>query len=83
MPRVELEIQRTVTIEREETITVEVDVPQDVLDEEADFDLHDWVENNLKDDTSELAKTAVDWECADEVESYEITDVCDLGPVTG
>lgn len=77
MAKAEIEIRRTVTITREESARVTVDVPQDILDDpDGDFGLHDWAEAELKITSSELAKaTLSNWDHVDEDESSEIDEV--------
>lgn len=82
MPKVELEIMRTVTVTREESVIVEVDVPKRVL---ADGDETCWVieqldKNITPKDKSVLLKAIgeMSWDVNDEDESFEIDDVTNL-----
>lgn len=79
MPKTQIEILRTVTITRDESVEVEVNVPQDVLDDPDG--LCDWTEQQLKRESSELFKAVHDtgWDVADEDESEEIQEVNDFG----
>jgi hypothetical protein len=77
MPKVNLEILRTVEITRDERIEVEVDVPGYIL---ADSDaLYDWVEAGLEKTDSELTQATVgNWEIADESENISYDEVTRL-----
>lgn len=77
MPKVNLEILRTMEITREERIEVEVDVPAKVL---GDPDkLHEWVEEQLGKVDSDLTQACVgNWEAADEDEDVTIDQVINL-----
>jgi hypothetical protein len=77
MAKTEIEIRRTVTITREESVTVTVDVPQDILDNPDDvFRLDDWVEAQLKITGSELlTATLGNWDQISEDEEIEIDEV--------
>ncbi len=57
MPKAEIEILRTVTVARDESVMVEADVPQNVLDDPDE--LFDWVEAELNKEFSPL-RTAAD-----------------------
>lgn len=72
-----IEIKRTVTITREESIEVDVDIPDHILDDEADPDeLADWVGAQMKIDDSQLSQaTKASWDVLDEDPDYEIEDV--------
>jgi hypothetical protein len=81
MTTVEIEIKREVTITREESVTVEVDIPQEVLDDPDPDVLFDWVEERMKSPTgSEVsnAATAAGWENLNEDEDIEYTEVTHL-----
>lgn len=81
MPKVEIEIMRTVVITREEGAMVELDVPQAVLD---DNDVLSWVAEIMdKDDDGTLteqdrevyeAVTGAEWDVSDEGETAEYDD---------
>ena len=69
MPKVEIEIMRTVETRREETATLELDVPQDILDDpHGDFGLLDWVDAQMAITCSDARKAAdsADWDITDE-----------------
>ena len=76
MPKIEVEIQRTVTVTREESATIELDVPQHILD----GDLHDWFErrNGVATSAVHRAVAEVEWEVHDEDETIEYDSVTDL-----
>lgn len=67
MPVVEIEILRTRTVTIEESGTLEVRVPQDVID---NGDLHEWVEENVHKKDIERVM-----EMSDENEDIEIDEV--------
>lgn len=80
MPKVEVEILRTVTITREENVTVELNVPQQVLN---DGDVVGWVDRltegsedklSAKDKALRAAITGAEWEVSDEDESIEYNE---------
>lgn len=80
MPVVELEILRTVTITREESIIVEVDVPAEELGE--DGDLLGWVDQQMDTTVTEVSDSVLRaaigeelWAVNDEDETYEYDDV--------
>lgn len=80
MPKVELEILRTVTITREESIIVEVDVPAEELGE--DGDLLGWVDQQMDTTVTEVSDSVLRaaigeelWAVNDEDETYEYDDV--------
>lgn len=77
MPKVNLEILRTMEITRDERIEVEVDVPAKVL---GDPDkLHEWVEEQLDKVDSDLTQACVgNWEVADATENSSIDEVVNL-----
>lgn len=77
MPKVNLEILRTVEITRDERIEVEVEVPASIL---ADPDkLHEWVEEQLDKTDSDLTQASVNnWEVVDETENPSIDQVINL-----
>lgn len=77
MPQAEIQIRRTVTITREEDVTVNVDIPQNILDDpDADFAVDDWVEGQLKIHNSALSAAVLgNWDLTDEYEDYEIDEV--------
>lgn len=79
MPRTQIEIMGETTKTITERITVVVDVPQDVLD----GDLHEWVEQQMQDNDSELSKEVnkpENIEQEDETEGFDIAEVTDFGP---
>lgn len=80
MPKVNIEILRTVEVTRDERIEVEVEVPAHLLGDNAAFDaLESWVDEELKKEDSELTRaTAGNWETDDETESVEINEVTNL-----
>ena len=80
MPQAEIEIRRTVTITREESVTVTVDVPQSIIDDEDDdCALDDWVEGELKNPNSNVsAAVRGNWDHTDEDEGIEIEEVVRL-----
>jgi len=81
MPKVEIEILRTVRITRKESAVVELDVPKQVLDDE---EVLGWVDEIMeKDDDGTLtatdravyeAVTGAEWDASDEDESIEYND---------
>ena len=80
MPKVNIEILRTVEITRDERIEVEVDVPAHLLGDDAEFDaLENWADVELKKTDSELTQACVgNWDTDDESESVEINEVINL-----
>lgn len=76
-----IEILRTVEITRDERIEVEVEVPDRLLADDAEFDaLENWAEKELKKEDSELSKeVGGNWEVDDETESFSINEVIHLG----
>jgi hypothetical protein len=80
MPKINIEILRTVEITRDERIEVEVEVPAHLLGEDAEFDaLENWVDAELKKTDSELTRACVSsWDIDDESESVEINEVTNL-----
>lgn len=83
MPKVNLEILRTVEISRDERIEVEVEVPEHLLGEDADlYALENWVEEELKKTGSDLTQACVgNWDLDDETETVEINEVTNLDDV--
>lgn len=79
MPKREIEILRTVTITREESVIIVVDVPKRVLKDEEVFE---WADVELKKEGTALRTLAdaADWDLNDEDESEEIDEINDLGP---
>ena len=81
MAKVEIEIFRTVEITREEKVVLELDVPQDILDDpHGDFGLLDWVDGQMK-ITGSAACTAGDdaaWDIEDESVSIEYSEASNL-----
>lgn len=85
MPKVEVEIMRTVTITREESAVVELEVPKRVL---ADEEVDSWLAEVMdKDDDGTLtandravyeAVNGADWDASDEGETAEYTDAYPL-----
>jgi hypothetical protein len=76
MPKANIEIKRQVEITRDEAVTIEVDVPQHILDDE--FDLHDWIVDRMKSTTgNEVSNevTRVGWDHIDEDETEDYTEV--------
>ncbi len=81
MPKVEIEILRTVTITREESAVVELNVPKRVLDDE---EVLSWVDEIMdKDDDGTLTATdkavyetvtTAEWDPSDEDESIEYNE---------
>lgn len=78
MPKVEIEIMRTVTVTREESVVIELDVPKRVLDDE---EVDSWVDNLMdRDDDKALigrekanyqAVKDAEWDVNDEDESIQ------------
>lgn len=77
MPKVRLEIKATRTITYEESVEVEADVPQLMLDNPDGDNLHDWVEGQLKDPESALlaASNAVGWVKVEVDDEWELEEV--------
>lgn len=73
----QIEIKRTVTVTREETVTVDVDVPQSILDNPDDhFGVDDWVEAQLKIPNSDLSEAVQgNWDQDIDDEDYDIDEV--------
>jgi hypothetical protein len=77
MPKVEIEILRRVTVTRDESAIVELDVPAHILDDPDE--LFDWVEREMGKTDSEVCKATADaWEVTDEDESIEYNEVNNL-----
>jgi hypothetical protein len=82
MPKVEIEILRTVTIERDQNVVIEVDVPKQVLDDGEVLDFIDEIMEHSADSPALSAKqkaihkavTEADWETADETEEIEYNE---------
>lgn len=80
MPKVDIEIIRTLTITREESVSVELDVPKRILDEE---EVVSWIdeimekgEDSLTDEEKAVRKelTEADWDVTDEDEAAEYNE---------
>lgn len=79
MPKVNIEILRTVEVTRDERVEVEVEVPARLLGDDAAFDaLENWVDEELKKDGELLRATTGNWETDDETESFTINEVTNL-----
>lgn len=80
MPKVNIEILRTVEITRDERVEVEVEVPAHLLGDDAAFDaLETWADEELKKEDSELTRaTTGNWDTDDESESVTINEVVNL-----
>lgn len=86
MPKVEVEILRTVTVTREEKAVVELDVPEEVL---ADEEIVDWIDQIMeKDDDGSLtdedrtvyaAVVGADWNESDTDEETEYDEAYKVG----
>lgn len=70
MPEVQVEIQRQRTVD--ESATMLLDVPQEVIDGESDIDLLDWIGDNV--DDAELDKAM-----AADGEDSELTEATAVG----
>ncbi len=77
MPEIEIEIQRTVTITREESVVVTVDVPTRVTDNE---EVLDWVDDIMEKSVESMTAkekavyetvTGAAWDPSDEDETIE------------
>lgn len=79
MPKIEVEIFRTVTVTREESLIIELNIPKAVLEDGEELD---WIEQQLEDQESETATAkalkAADWDVSDEDESIEYNEAHDL-----
>lgn len=84
MPKIEVEILRTVTITREENVTLELNVPKTVIDDGGELDWVDQVmEKQLHDMTptekaAHRALTAAEWDIADEDHSVQYDEANNL-----
>lgn len=84
MPKIEVEILRTVTITREENTTVELGVPQSVIDDCTELDWLDAImTKDAKYRTAEeeavwAAVTNAEWDVADEDQSVEYDEASNL-----
>lgn len=92
MPKVEIEIMRTVTVTREESVVVELDVPQSVLDGEhegVEIGVVDWVDGIMAKcevtasltDEDRAVRKALDtaaWDVTDNHEYVEYNDAYEL-----
>ena len=76
MPSVEVEISRTVTVEREESSIVDHNNPKSVLDG-ADGPVHIWIDKQASNDDSNVSQAlrGADWDVHDEGESAEYHEV--------
>lgn len=81
-PKIEIEILRTATITRDESLIVEVDVPEHVLE---DGVLEDWVDLQLDADRTPEDRSVVrkaigekEWDVNNKDECFEIQDVVNL-----
>lgn len=84
MPKVEIEILRTVTVTRDENAVVELDVPKRVLD---DGDVVSWLDEIMEKDADSLtpkekavyeAVTGAEWDVADEQEEIVYNEANDI-----
>lgn len=84
MPKVQVEILRTVNVTRSESVVVELPVPKRVLD---DCDVVTWVDQIMEKDEDAMtaqekkvyeAVDGADWEVSDEDESVEYDEAYDL-----
>lgn len=80
MPKVEIEIMRTVTVTREESAVVELDVPKRVIDE---GDVVSWVDDIMEKPYESMtsgetavhaAVTGAEWDPSDEGEEIEYNE---------
>jgi hypothetical protein len=77
VPKAEIEILAQVEITRDVAAIVELDVPKRVLDDPDE--LHDWVEEQMKDTKGEVFKTVTAaWDITDEDESISYNEVNNL-----
>lgn len=82
MPKVNIEILRTVTVTRDENAVVELDVPKHILDDEEVLSWVDEIIDKENDGRSLTAKekavhaavTGADWEVADENDETEYNE---------
>ncbi len=77
MPKVNVEILRTVTITREENVVVELVVPKRVLDDE---DVISWVDEQVEAQNATVTELLdkAEWDVADEDESIEYNEATAL-----
>ncbi len=77
MPKVNVEILRTVTITREENVVVEMNIPKHILDED---DVLGWIDSKVEaqDKTVTELLDKAEWETADEDESIEYNEATPL-----
>ena len=85
MPKIEVEILRTVTVTREEKTTVELDVPQSVIDDGEEVD---WIDTIMdKDDDGTLTQedrdvyeaiNGAEWDVSDEGETVQYDEAYSL-----
>ena len=84
MPKVQVEILRTVTVTREESAIVELNVPKSVIDDCGELDWIDQIMEKRPEDRTggekSVAKalTDADWDVSDEDESTEYNEATDL-----
>lgn len=76
MPKANIEIKRQVEITRDEAVTIEVDVPQHILDDPDE--LYDWVKERMESASgNEVSNevTRLGWDHIDEDETIDYTEV--------
>jgi hypothetical protein len=84
MPKIEVEILRTVTITREESATVELNVPKSVIDDGEELDWIDQIMEKRSEERKAGEKAVVkaladaDWDVNDEDESTEYDEANNL-----
>lgn len=84
MPKIEVEILRTVTITREENTTLELNVPKSFIDDGEELDWIDQVMEKALQDMTPMEKaahralTTAEWDVADEDESIEYDEANNL-----
>jgi hypothetical protein len=77
MPKAEIEILAQVEISRDLSATVELDVPQHILDDPDE--LFDWVEEQMKNTEGDVYKTVTAaWDTTDEDESISYNEIYNL-----
>lgn len=77
MPKAEVEILRTVTITREESLVIELNIPKAVLEDGEELD---WIDQQLEEWETATAKAlkAAAWDVTDEDESHEYNEATNL-----
>ena len=84
MPKIEVEILRTVTVTREENVIAELDVPKRVLD---DGDVVGWIDEIMEKNYESMSPkekavhaeiTCAEWDVADEDESVEYNEATEI-----